>query len=425
MEKERRKRKKRDNYTERKNKDGTVSRFSIPTVNGKPKWIKIPDKPEYLGKKGARRHLDEMRRKYNGDWTTDRFEDGAAQYLDFIKNGKTNTYIARETAIRKHLMPFFEGKRIIDITRADVQNFINEYAPRLSRNYMRAGIIATLALILKQYMKKEQLPRNVASSVDGGFDYPPIPETDRRVSTSHQVVTKTSADGRTLIDGGRALTGEQVQEVLRHAKPFYWPIFLVLFYLGLRLSEMIAMQWKYLEQPEDGSDKGRYFVEKQLSKRADGLVEPKTIWSRAPVVVSPYVLDALEEQRAIVAKFRLAAGNEWIDNDLIFPRLQSGISGGRHHDPGTWLGRRTIYRQLVQTSERAEVGHLRPHDTRHTCASLLISAGENIKVVSTHMRHKDVKTTLDIYGHLYEGDIDKIADAIDEALDVRKIRENG
>lgn len=424
MEKERRKRKKRGNYTERKNKNGTVSRFSHPTINGKPKWEKIPDSPEYIGKKGAKRHRDEMRRKYGGDWTTARFEEGAAQYLEFIKNGKTNTYLAREQAIRLHLTPFFKGKKILDISRADVQNFINECAPKLSRDYMRAGIVATLALILKQYVQKEQLPRNVASAANGAFEYPPTAEEDRPISASREVITKISAKGHTLIDGGRALTGDEVQEFLRCAKPFYWPIFLVMIYLGLRLSEAIGMQWKYLHQPKKSTNKGRYSVEYQVDRWTRELVVPKTRCSRADLVVSPYVLNALEEQRAIVAKARLMAGGDWSDQDLVFPRLRSGVSGGVFHTGGEFLSRRTIYREIVRTGERAGLGHIRPHDVRHTCASLLISAGENIKVVSEHMRHKDVQTTLNIYGHLYEGDVDKIADAIDRALDIGGLAEN-
>jgi len=86
------KRRKRDNYAERKNKDGSVSRFSIPTINGKPKWVKIPARPEYIGKRGAKRHLEECRQKYGGDWTTDTFEQAAAAHLRFIEGGTYGTY---------------------------------------------------------------------------------------------------------------------------------------------------------------------------------------------------------------------------------------------------------------------------------------------------------------------------------------------
>ncbi|MFE3025885.1 tyrosine-type recombinase/integrase [Nocardia tengchongensis] len=40
-------------------------------------------------------------------------------------------------------------------------------------------------------------------------------------------------------------------------------------------------------------------------------------------------------------------------------------------------------------------------DLRHYLASLLIAHGANIKVVQARMRHKNAKTTLDTYGHLW------------------------
>ena len=53
-----------------------------------------------------------------------------------------------------------------------------------------------------------------------------------------------------------------------------------------------------------------------------------------------------------------------------------------------------------------------PDDLRHTCASLAISASANIKVVQTMLGHKTATMTLDLYGHLYPGDLDRVADAL-------------
>lgn len=39
------------------------------------------------------------------------------------------------------------------------------------------------------------------------------------------------------------------------------------------------------------------------------------------------------------------------------------------------------------------------HDLRHSCASLLIEQGWDIKRVQYWMGHKDIQTTLDIYTH--------------------------
>jgi len=40
------------------------------------------------------------------------------------------------------------------------------------------------------------------------------------------------------------------------------------------------------------------------------------------------------------------------------------------------------------------------YDLRHTCATLLLSSGENIKVVSERLGHADVALTLNTYTHV-------------------------
>jgi integrase len=60
---------------------------------------------------------------------------------------------------------------------------------------------------------------------------------------------------------------------------------------------------------------------------------------------------------------------------------------------------------------------VRLHDLRHTCASLAISAGANVKVVQKLLGHKSAVLTLDRYGHLLPDDLDAVADAFDTAAD--------
>lgn len=56
-----------------------------------------------------------------------------------------------------------------------------------------------------------------------------------------------------------------------------------------------------------------------------------------------------------------------------------------------------------------------PHELRHTCASLAIAAGANIKVLQTLLGHKTATLTLDRYGHLYPDELGVIVDALDQA----------
>lgn len=51
---------------------------------------------------------------------------------------------------------------------------------------------------------------------------------------------------------------------------------------------------------------------------------------------------------------------------------------------------------------------LRIHDLRHTCASLLIAAGANPKVVQVHLGHSSITVTMDRYTHLFPSDIDHL-----------------
>ena len=57
----------------------------------------------------------------------------------------------------------------------------------------------------------------------------------------------------------------------------------------------------------------------------------------------------------------------------------------------------------------------RVHHLRHTAASLMIQAGYPPKMLQEIMGHASITTTLDLYGHLYPGEMDRYADRPNEA----------
>lgn len=57
---------------------------------------------------------------------------------------------------------------------------------------------------------------------------------------------------------------------------------------------------------------------------------------------------------------------------------------------------------------------LRIHDLRHTAASLLVSAGANVKVVQRHLGHSTATQTLDRYAHLFTEDLEAVAEHLDK-----------
>jgi integrase len=71
----------------------------------------------------------------------------------------------------------------------------------------------------------------------------------------------------------------------------------------------------------------------------------------------------------------------------------------------------------------ADVGidGLTPHGLRHTCASLAISAGANVKVVQRLLGHATAATTLDLYCHLFDDDLAGVADALGKAINAKAV----
>ena len=74
---------------------------------------------------------------------------------------------------------------------------------------------------------------------------------------------------------------------------------------------------------------------------------------------------------------------------------------------------------------RSSVGEsMRPHDVRHTHVALLIAAEEDPYVISQRLGHASIRTTYDVYGHLFEGRDRDAADAL-EAARARSLADSG
>lgn len=65
----------------------------------------------------------------------------------------------------------------------------------------------------------------------------------------------------------------------------------------------------------------------------------------------------------------------------------------------------------MRRSRSASPG-LTPHELRHTCASLAVSAGANVKALQRMLGHSSAKETLDTYRDLFDEDLDSVAVAL-------------
>ncbi|MBF2260497.1 tyrosine-type recombinase/integrase [Staphylococcus capitis] len=68
---------------------------------------------------------------------------------------------------------------------------------------------------------------------------------------------------------------------------------------------------------------------------------------------------------------------------------------------------------LKRDTQRAGLPKIRVAH-RHSQASLLINAGVSLYVVSRHLGHCDIQTTVNTYGHLYPNTENEIAGILNE-----------
>ena len=70
----------------------------------------------------------------------------------------------------------------------------------------------------------------------------------------------------------------------------------------------------------------------------------------------------------------------------------------------------------VVVSYKHGLRKIRFHDIRHSCASLLLKNGVNLKLIQEGLGHSDISTTMNIYAHLDITAKDVSAAAMSQAL---------
>ena len=120
------------------------------------------------------------------------------------------------------------------------------------------------------------------------------------------------------------------------------------------------------------------------------IAETKTRRSRRRIAIPPSACEALRRYGTRQLEERLALRPAWQDLDLVF-----ATTIGNAMDPRSW--RRRWFRPLLR---KADLPLIRPHDLRHSAATLLLLQGGHPKIVSEMLGHASVAITLDFYSHV-------------------------
>lgn len=196
----------------------------------------------------------------------------------------------------------------------------------------------------------------------------------------------------------RPLDSDQVSQFLNACKKDrLYAFYVMAIDTGARPGELFALQW-----PDIDFDRQTVTIKKSLAMAADGkfqVKDVKTKRGRRQLRLSVFTLTAMNEHR----KRTLAEG---FASGPVFCNMVGGFMDI------TNLHRSSFKPALA----RAGLPDVRLYDLRHSCATLLLQAGENVKVVSERLGHASVVLTLDVYSHVIDGMQEQAAAKMDRVL---------
>lgn len=269
-----------------------------------------------------------------------------------------------ESALRVHIVPAFGKLPISSVTPPLVERFLVDLA--VSRSVRTAARVRTTLRGLFRYaVRTRRLPVSPAELV-------PLPHPDSRTGKVVEVDPFPFPVLLEVVDEQREIAGR------------YAEITLVLALTGVRFGELRGLRIRdVVSVPYPGIVVKRSIPQSGLTGAVIERATTKSGRSRM-VPLTDLVRPVVE---------RWAEGRE--PDDLLFPAPEGGYLSAQNwrravHWTKTGLGRR-------------------PHDLRHTAASLWIAAGVDIKTVSAWLGHSTAKLTLDTYGHLMGTDADRAA----------------
>lgn len=274
------------------------------------------------------------------------------------KSSAPSHYRTLETAWRVHVQPYWGNTAVADIDLLSVEDWITGLSDKSATVVIRA--YGVLSGILTDAVKAKRLRANPVKGVENL----PRKSGKRRVYLNADDVAR-------LADKA----GEHRSLVL------------VLAYCGLRWGEAIGLRVADVE-----------FLRRRLSVHSNAVqigvthqVGPTNGREARSVPVPEFVLNELSIQ---------CAGKT--PGDLVFA-TPDGRYLPRPKSSNGWFTRAV---------KAAGVQSVTPHDLRHTCASLAVSAGVNVLALARMLGHKDPSVTLKVYADLFDTDLDAVAESL-------------
>ena len=278
---------------------------------------------------------------------------------------KERSIMTKRTLIETKILPYFGDKQMNDITAVDIIKWQN-------------------ALLNQEY--KPTYLRMIQNQLTALFNH-----AERFYDLKDNPCKKVDKMGRANAKELNFWTKDEFEVFIQcftEEEEMYRIIFLMLFWLGCRVGELLA-----LTESDIDLEGGTVSISKTYFRRnkTDYITAPKTESSNRKITIPQFLQDEIKQF--------LDRQYELMPEERIFP-----------------ITDRAIQKKMKQKTEQAKLKPIRVHDLRHSHIALLIEKGMQPLVIAQRVGHDSVNTTMNIYGHLYPNKQEKLSAKLDELM---------
>lgn len=343
--------------------------------------------------KDAQKFIENLQaeRRKDHDAAARTFDDYAEQYLAAARTRCKSRTVTGYTQDLKHARDFLGSRAVGTLRASDADAYLVHLTTTLDGAKTRSIKSAwrTFAATLELAVRDEALPSNPAHKVD-------LPTANAKGEPRFQPAF---------------LTPTAVEAIANQLPEPYGLLIRFAAYSGLRRGEIAGLDIRHvtLATTPTGTWRGTVHVERTARFLSGSWTfdTPKTANSTRVVPLPGWLA---EELHGYLQEHPYSAEPE----APLFPgRKRGGKHDGKHHGAITYAARwepESFVRNIFQPAvKRANAGHVRFHDLRHTFASLCAHSGIPVERVSAWMGHASIVITWTTYTHLFRGEDDHAA----------------
>lgn len=294
----------------------------------------------------------------------------------------SSSYYDLQWVFEKFILPFFGEKDLQKLKKEDFVKWQTELWAE--KNKAKPGELYTQ----KYLVKIRSTLSTFLSWCEEAYDVPNLLKTIRK---PHKNERKKEMQIWEL--------GEFIQFQNSVDDTLWKTFFMMLYYSGCRVGEILALMDADVKKSEDGYSVS---ISKSVTRKPTGsgksfsITAPKTPGSNRTVLLPAVMTEQLDSYFAWKKK-------EKISGDFLF--------GG-----DAPLPQRTYQRKFDAYAKEAGLKRIRIHDLRHSHASLLIHMNVPITTVSKRLGHSSVKMTLERYAHCFSSGESEAISSLNQAI---------